>query len=181
MSHTLLVVPTIVITGPPGVGKTTIGGAISAALHDPPVPHAFIDIDALAWCFPPPAGDRFQQRLALRNLEAVWRNCESAGATHLILARVVESRAELDQYRRVISNAEIQLVRLRASLTTLYERIKQRRGSQDQSWHRERAAELAPVMDETCVEDYLVETDERAPAEIAAEILAKCRWPSSEA
>ena len=77
-------VPTILITGPPGVGKTTIGGAISAALHDPPVPHAFIDVDALAWCFPPPAGDRFQQQLALRNLKAVWSNCRTAGERRML-------------------------------------------------------------------------------------------------
>jgi len=174
-------VPTLLITGPPGVGKTTIGGAISAALRDPPVPHAFIDIDALAWCFPPPPSDRFQQRLALRNLRAVWLNCRTAGATHLILARVVESRAEIDDYRRAIPDAEIQLVRLRACLTTLEERIKHRRVRQDQTWHLTRAAELGPVMDETCVEDHLVETDERSPSEIAAEILAKCRWRRSDA
>jgi chloramphenicol 3-O-phosphotransferase len=138
-------------------------------------------LNALAWCFPPPAGDRFQQRLALRNLKAVWSNARVAGATHLILARVVESRAEIEDYRRAIPGAEIQLVRLRAELTTLRERIKQRRGEQDQFWHLARAAELAPVMDESCVEDHLVDTDGRSPAEIAAEILVKCGWSRSHA
>ena len=176
-----MMVPVLLITGPPGAGKTTIGAEISTLLHDPPVPHAFIDLDMLSWCFPPPRNDRFQQKLALRNLRDVWKNDAAAGATHLVIARVVESRDELQGYQGAIPEADITVVRLHAPVEVLQDRLWHRYSGlgadRDASWHVERAAELAPLMDKDPVEDMLIETDGRSPHEIAIEIVTRCRWP----
>lgn len=174
------VVPTLLITGPPGAGKTAVGAEISRLLHDPPVPHAFVDVDLLAWCFPRPVGDRFNQRLALRNLRDLWRNDSAAGATHLVLARVVESRDELEGYRRAVPGADLTVVRLRAPVPVLQARLLHRYGGpeagRDAAWHVERAAELAPLMDKEAVEDLLIDTEGRSPAEIAETILSHVSW-----
>src|SRR5204862_2781502 len=121
--------------------------------------------------------DRFQQQLALRNLQAVWRNCRAAGATHLILARVLEARDELAGYQRAIPGAEIVVVRLRAPVAVLHERIQRRRHGQDPAWHMQRAAELAPLMDHEGVEDVLIETADLLPRDIAEQILDRIGWP----
>jgi len=61
-------IPVLILSGPIGVGKTTVVPEIADLLVANGVRHAVVDLDALTWCFPRPAGDRFHQRLGLRNL-----------------------------------------------------------------------------------------------------------------
>jgi len=84
-----MAVPTLLITGPIGAGKTAVAGEVSRLLERNGAAHAMVDVDALGQSFPRPANDRFHHRLALRNLAAVWSNCRKAGARRLILARAV--------------------------------------------------------------------------------------------
>jgi hypothetical protein len=46
-----MAVPTLLITGPVGVGKRAVGLEASRLLEAAGVPHAEVDVDALAWCF----------------------------------------------------------------------------------------------------------------------------------
>src|SRR5688500_7617641 len=91
-------IPFLIVTGPMGAGKSTAADAVSDALRAAGVPHGFVDLDAFT-CYPAAPDDPFRQRLALANLAAVWPNFAASGARYLVLARVVESRAELDGYR----------------------------------------------------------------------------------
>jgi Ni2+-binding GTPase involved in maturation of urease and hydrogenase len=43
---------TLVITGPPGAGKTSVLTALVDSLTDHDVPHAAIELDTLAWTHP---------------------------------------------------------------------------------------------------------------------------------
>ncbi len=88
-------IPVLLVTGPVGVGKTTVGSEISALLNRAGEPHAFVDMDSLRWCHPSPPHDPFNIALAMRNLAAVWANFRAAGAGRLILADVLESRDDL--------------------------------------------------------------------------------------
>lgn len=169
-------IPVLVITGPVGVGKTTIAGDISALLAGAGIPHACVDLDALRDAWPAPPGDRFNTTLGLKNLAAIWRNFQAAGAQRVILADVVERRSDLDGYRTAIPGAEVTLVRLRASVTTLQARVGQREAGSGREWHLLRAAELAEQMDRDALEDILVETDRRTPEDIAREILTRIGW-----
>jgi chloramphenicol 3-O-phosphotransferase len=137
------------------------------------IPHAFIDVDALAYTFPTPPDDRFQQRLALRNLAEVWRNHQQAGARVLVLDRVVEHRANLAGYRAAVPGAAITVVRLSASVEVIAERLERRGDPQ----HLDRAQELVSLMDAAKVEDLLVNTEGRTPTEVGLEILTALRWP----
>lgn len=173
------VVPVMLITGPVGVGKTTVAGEVSELLEQAGVPHAFVDVDSLRWSYPSPADDRFRTRLAMRNLAAVWVNFRAAGAERLVLSDVVEARDELDRYRAAVPGARITVVRLRAAVETLAARVAAREQGSGRDWHLARAAELAAQMDRDAVEDILIETDGRSLAEIAREALARCGWPLS--
>ena len=168
--------PVILITGPVGVGKTTVAFEVSALLEAAGVAHAVVDMDALRSCHPAPPGDRFNEALGLRNLAAIWPNFRAAGAGRVLLADVVESRDELPRYREAIPGAAITVVRLCASLETLTARVRRRESGALLAWHLERTAELAAQMERDQLEDFAVETDGRAVAEVAREILERCGW-----
>lgn len=172
-----LMVPVLLITGPVGVGKTSVLAEITELLEAAGVPFAAVDLDNLSWCYPtPPGDDRFRSGLTFRNLASVWRNFRDAGAQRLVIARVVESRDELGRYREAVPGADITLVRLRADGRTLRDRIDRREIGLGHQWHSERATELARLMDERRLEDTLIETDERSVNEIAREVLTKAGW-----
>ena len=113
----------------------------------------------------------------MQNLAAVWANFQAAGAERLVLARVVESRDELDRYRAAVPGARIVVVRLRAPIETLQARDAAREHGLGRAWHLARAAELVAQMDRDAVEDVLIETDGQTLGEIAREALARCGWP----
>jgi adenylylsulfate kinase len=170
-------VPTILVTGPVGVGKTTLIDEMSGLLREARVPHATVDFDQLTACFPhSPNDDVWGTNLGLTNLAALWRNYSALGADRLLLARVIENRKELDGYRDAVPGAEIDVVRLRASPSTLQDRIRHRGEGRGMQWHLDRAVQLAPLMDEQRVEDLVVETDGRQPGELARETLRPLRW-----
>ena len=170
-------VPTIIVTGPIGVGKTTVANEMGMLLLGAKVPHATVDFDQLTACYPRPADDdRWGTKLGLLNLAALWKNYELSGARRLLIARVIESRSELEGFREAIPGADLLLVRLRAMPETLRTRIRQRGPGPGMEWHLKRAIELAPLMDARRVEDLLVETDGRDPMNIARDILLRLGW-----
>lgn len=169
-------IPLLIITGPVGVGKTTVAYEVSKLLEAADLPHACIDMDTLRSCYPAPPGDRFNVALGLRNLAAVWANCRAVGAAYLIVADVIESREELQGYCEAVPGAAISVVRLRATLGTLTGRVTQREVGSGHDWHLLRAAELATQMDRDQVEDAVVETDGRTVAAIAREIVERSGW-----
>lgn len=170
-------VPVLLITGPVGVGKTSVAGAVSELLSESEVPHALVDIDRLSECYPAPSNDRYNSRLALRNLASIWPNFLEAGARCLILAIVIESRDDLDGYREAVPGATIVVVRLQASSEALSKRIRLRDSGRWVEWDLARASELAEQMDRDRVEDLLIETDGKDLAAVAGEILERSGWP----
>src|SRR5687768_15798886 len=72
-------VPTLWISGPVGVGKTTVGYEVSTLLDRDGVHHTFVEYDVLAQTYPAPPGDRFNTRLSLRILVDLWRHASAAG------------------------------------------------------------------------------------------------------
>src|SRR5438105_15288750 len=60
-----MTVPTLLVTGPVGVGKSTVAAAVSDLLTMRGVAHAFADMDCFSHFHPRPADDRFGSRLTL--------------------------------------------------------------------------------------------------------------------
>lgn len=161
----------LVITGPVGVGKTSVAIAVGEELKRRNEPHAVVDADWLRWAEPVPPDDRFNSRLGHRNLAAVSVNFRAAGARWLIVADVIEDEGDRAAYRAAIPDASLAIVRLRAPLDVIHDRLDGRETGHGLVWHKDRAIELAAMMDERAVEDILVETDARPVAEIAREVL----------
>ena len=117
----------LVVTGPVGVGKTSVAMAASEALDRAGIAHCLIDLDWLRWCHPSPQDDPFHIALGLRNLAAVWREYRSEGARYLLLVDVVEQQAEqVAAYRTAVPGADVLVVRLRASSPTIHRRLEGR-------------------------------------------------------
>ncbi|CAN5284989.1 hypothetical protein BH23CHL1_BH23CHL1_00340 [soil metagenome] len=171
-------VPVMIVTGPVGAGKTSVGAAISELLDSAGTVHALIDIDGLNRFYPRSHDDPFATELATRNLAAVWPNFDAAGATCLIVSDVIESRADLDRYRSAVNGAQLLLVRLRAPVHILSRRLRARESGPSLEWHLRRATELAEQMDASALEDLLVDTEGKSVSEIATDILDRSRWPA---
>jgi hypothetical protein len=167
-----LAVPTILITGPVGVGKTIVASDVSWLAEAAGIPHGGLDMDAVTWVHPAPPPE-----MAYENLRAVWDSYRRAGATHLILAHVLYSRDELEGLRAAVPGADIRVFRLRADLETLLARVVEReRGGPGQAIHARQAKELFRQMEETRVEDHMIETSARPAYEVAAEIFKLSGW-----
>ena len=108
----------VVVTGPPGSGKTVTLTALSDALVKDRVAHAAVDVDEIAWAYPYP--DLAQRCEHLRVWCAAHRR---AGYETLLVAEVIESTAHLDDVLAALGAHDHLLVRLDASLETLRQRI----------------------------------------------------------
>lgn len=171
-----MTVPVLLITGPVGVGKTTVALEVGELLEQHGISHAVVDLDSLAWCYPAPPDDRFNNRIALRNLALVWGTYAAAGIPRLVIARVIEAHEELHRFEEAVPGAQIVVVRLRASDAALRSRVRGRELGLGRAWSLDRAVELSRQMDATSLEDHLVETDSRDVSAIAAEVLRCAGW-----
>jgi len=173
-------VPVLVITGPVGVGKSTIAAEAAWLLRQADVPHALIDLDRIEQCWPVPADDPWNERVSHRNLACMWANFRQAGADRLIFARVLETRSLLRRVTAAVPGAQITVVRLRAPLAVLQERIRSREAS-DPDWFLGAAAHTVEVFERAQVEDHLVDNENRPATVVAEEVLRRVGWLASRA
>jgi energy-coupling factor transporter ATP-binding protein EcfA2 len=168
-------VPVLVITGPTGVGKSTIANEAAWLLRQADVPHALVDLDRIEQCWPVPADDPENERVSHRNLACMWANFRQAGADRLIFVRVLETRSLLARVTEAVPGAQITVVRLRAPLAVLHERIRSREAS-DPDWFLDAAIHTAEVFERAQVEDHLVDNENRPAAVVAQEVLQRVGW-----
>lgn len=173
-------VPVLVITGPVGVGKSTIAAEAAWLLRQADVPHALVDLDRIEQCWPVPADDPGNERVSHRNLACMWVNFRQAGADRLIFARVLETRSLLRRVTKAVPGAQITVVRLWAPLAVLHERIRSREAS-DLDWFLDAATHTAEVFERAQVEDHLVDNENRPATAVAEEVLHRVRWLPSRA
>jgi len=173
-------VPVLLITGPVGVGKSTVAAEAARLLREANIRHALVDLAWIEQCWPVPADDPWNERLTHRNLACLWANFRQAGAGRLILVRVLEARSLLRHVAEAVPGAEITVVRLRAPLAVLHARIRSREAS-DPSWFLGGATHTAKVLEQARVEDHLVDNQDRPVAVVAEEVLRLAGWLDSSA
>ena len=100
-------VPVVLITGPVGVGKTSVAFELLEVLEERNLAHAFFDVDGLTYFHPKPADDRFGERFALDALGLLYPRLREQGIERLILARVLWERDSLARYAEAIPGAEL--------------------------------------------------------------------------
>lgn len=169
-------IPVLLITGTIGSGKTSVASEVSEILISRNVPNAVLDLDWLGQVYPGKSDDRYNQRLILENLSAIWPNLREAGAGRLVLARVIEDRSELAEYRKAIPGAAITVVRLKASPEVLKERIRLREGELSLDRHLARTIELDLILEKSRPEDHVVVNEGKSLNEVALEVLTIVGW-----
>ena len=165
------------ITGTVGAGKTTIGHAAARHLADAGQASGFVDLDGLSRLWPAPLGDPFRVQLTLANIASIADNYLAAGAPSLVLAWVVEDRAQLAELEEAVQRP-VTMVRLVAPGPLTDERLRQRHvGPEEEglSWHLARAPELAAIMDSSDLRAPEVQNTGSVAAAAAA-VLAAARW-----
>jgi hypothetical protein len=172
-------VQTLLITGTVAVGKSTIAAEINDALAGLKVPNAAVDLDALSWQWPP--SSKWNSDLRFENLAALWPNYLARGATHLVLACVLENSADLDRYRVAVPGADITVCRLVASEADRIARLLGRMPpGPSRDWHLARTVELNSILEQLAIEDFIVDNGSRPVREVAIEILVRAGWISSQ-
>ncbi len=169
----------LLVSGSCGAGKSTIAAETNDVLAELGVPNAAIDLDALVWQWP--STSAWNGNLMFENLAAIWPNYERRGVRHLVLARVIETRSELDRYRAAVPGADITVCRLVSAESLRMDRIQQRMPpGPSRQWHLERTVELEQLLADRAIEDFTVENDERSVRTVALDVLAGAGWISAE-
>ena len=172
----------LLLTGTVGVGKTSVAEAVGDLLRGAGVPHAVIDVDWLRAAWPPPPGDPFNRAIALRNLASVGAGYVAAGAVRLVLAGVVETRAEREGHAAALGQP-LTVCRLVTTPDVVRARLLRRHHEDDDArrWHLLRAGELDTILQASAVEDHRLDTAGLTVRDVAAAVLRKVGWtgPSS--
>jgi len=167
----------LLLNGTVGVGKTTVAEAVGELLQAGGGPGAVIDADWLRRCWPAPEDDPFQGALMLRNLAAVVAGFRAAGASHIVVAGVVETPAERESHAAAIGLPLVQC-RLRVDLDTVQHRLRWRHRSDPDglSWHLDRSGELEDILDAADVDDFTVDATHLDVTTTAVAVLRGAGW-----
>lgn len=162
----------LVITGPPGSGKSKTLEALSDLLHDRDVAHACLEVDALSWAHPPISAEAGARHVAA--LSSLYRD---EGYDLLLVAGPLASPGRRAALVDAVGADELFVVRLDASEETLRARIVAREPA---GWSQlgrllERASEMRPVMASVSA-DLALDTARLDPGAAALEIAERCPW-----
>jgi shikimate kinase len=169
------VVPVLVLSGVVGSGKSTIGRCVARQLKEADSSYALIDHEWMAYSWPVPLDDPWNERVAGQNLACAWLNFRAAGAERLVYCRVLEARSLLRHVKDAVPGAVPTVVQLRAPLELIHHRLSAR--EPEPGWYLNAATELASRMNTSKVADFIVDNGARPPNEVAREILGLLRWP----
>jgi predicted ABC-type ATPase len=170
-------VPVLWITGPPGVGKSTVSWQLFTELASSGTRAAFADADQLCICYPAPPDDPGRDRIRMRNASAVVGNYRAAGARCVIVNGVVDPAFGVQ--RDLIEQAAVMVCRLRADRGEVVRRLAGRdhRGGGTLGAVRQALADC-DRMDAGGFADVCVDTTGVPAAEAARLVRDSCRdWP----
>jgi len=153
---------TVVITGPPGVGKTSVLTALVDLLTDDDVAHAAIELETLIWTHP-----ALSDHLWFAHVKSTCDLYRAAGHRLLLVAETLETDEDRIQLLDAVGADGYLLVRLEAQPDTLAQRLTEREPT---TWSGlpglvEHSQELALTMPQlSCVELVLSTEDQQAEA-----------------
>lgn len=162
----------LLITGTVGAGKTSVAEAVGDTLSQAEEPNAVIDLDWLRRSWPSPPGDRFNSEIELRNLRDVARNYLDRGPMRLVLAGVIETRADRDRCQDSVG-VPLTVCRLDVELSLVRSRLA-RRHELDLAalhWHLDRSGELDAILQAARVEDHVVVVGDSSVREAALAVV----------
>lgn len=174
----------LLVTGPAGVGKSTLCWEMGDLLAAAGVPHAAIETDELDRVFPKPGADELAalapgaRDVSQLNLAALWSTYRALGHRRLLMSGVM-LHVGFDKrwILAAIPEARITVVRLRAGDETLLARLDRREQGAGRDAQIERSLRQSHRMREEAGDAFLVvDTDGRSPTELAYAVLAQSGW-----
>ncbi|MGW5158374.1 ATP-binding protein [Nonomuraea wenchangensis] len=167
--------PVLWLSGPTGVGKSSVGWEVFAQLSRSGVKAAFVDADQISLCHPLPEG--VTHRVRARNLAAMWPHFRQEGMRCLVLAGFVDTIEEVREYTALLPEAAFTLCRLRVDSAELKERFLGR------GWRPDLVAEAvaeAEALDRSDYADVCVDTGGCAVPEAARLVRERAGgWPGA--
>jgi predicted ABC-type ATPase len=171
-------VPVLWITGPAGVGKSTVSWQLFTELANSGTRVAFTDADQLCMCYPAPPDDPGRDLIRARNAGVTIRNYHAAGARRVIVNGVVDPA--LGVRRDLLKQAAVTVCRLRADPDEVVRRFtgRQRRSGGDVGSAMRQVRDECGRMDASEFADVCVDTTGVPAAEVARLVRDRCRdWP----
>jgi dephospho-CoA kinase len=170
--------PTVLLTGVPGSGKTAIAKEIGELLRRADVRYAVVDLDALGEVGPPCNSGTFNSPLIAENLAAMWPNYRAHGIDRLVLARVIAGAEEIAALRSAVPEADIRIGRVLAPVRTVIERLRMRETGVKRGFLLRIAPGLGDELSRLRLEDFTVDNGAgRSVTTVALEVLDKLGWP----
>ena len=163
----------LVITGPPGAGKSEVASALHDSLGDAGEDAALVEVDALERSYPPIDRER-----AISHVAMLAGSYREIGTPLLIVTATLEDQAYRESLVAATAADRVLLVRLEADPETLRDRILAR---EPPGWaglpellnaSRALAASMPGELGET---DLVLSTEGGQPSEVAAEVEALLR------
>ncbi|ONI79843.1 hypothetical protein ALI144C_24235 [Actinosynnema sp. ALI-1.44] len=164
----------LLIGGPAGVGKSTVGWEVSAQLQARDVPHCLVEGDIMDQIHPAPPGDPHRAAITERNLAAIWANYAELGQRRLIYTNTV-SILDAPLVIRAMGDPATVVTRvlLTAGHDTVRERLARREIGSQLERHIERSAFMARHLDENAPHGTIrIDTDGRTITDIATQVCA---------
>lgn len=162
--------PLLLLTGPVGIGKSSVGLAVSQILSTQNILHALVDLDHLRNVFPARKSDPFNEKIGQQNLAAVWKNYKKIGVSCLIVPTVIDRQETIEDFYKSVPGANLFIARLYAPIPTIHSRLRSRE-TDELEWYLNRAVELVEIFEKNQFENVAVNAGDRIIADIAQEIV----------
>jgi DNA polymerase III delta prime subunit len=111
----------LLLTGPPGVGKTTTLNRLSTQLAEANQHHAVVEVEALARVHPWP-----DDEAAFAHLSLLVRSYRERGYPLLLVGATIDGDGYLARTMHALDGSEVIPARLEASTSTLTSRVRER-------------------------------------------------------
>jgi predicted kinase len=159
----------VLVTGPPGAGKSEVASSLHDSLGEGGVDAAMIEVDALERSYPPIDRER-----SIRHLEMLADSYREVGSELLIVTATIEDDDYMAAAVAAIGADEMFTVRLEADPETLRERILAR---EPPGWEGlpellNASRSLAASMPALAGVDLVLSTEGEQPAAVAERIEA---------
>jgi cytidylate kinase len=162
----------IVITGPPGAGKTSVLNRLATLLEIDGIEFGALETEHFGWGSPWLSGAP-----VLRQLQSVLGLQRDAGRRRFLITATTETNQELAEIVQAIDADTTTAVLLTASPEVVAARIRAREPDDwpGKSALIEHAEQLAASMPSLAGIDVRLNTDDHDPTEVARELLAALR------